>query len=92
MNDDSGTFNGKRIIRGGRHTVRTALYMATLVATRHNDVVRAKYQHQLARGKPKKVAMVACIRSLLGYLSVVINQELPPQPAQAPEENTAEKA
>jgi len=77
MNDDSGTITGKRMIRGGRHTVRTALYMGTLVATRHNEVVRSKYQALLARGKPKKVALTACMRSLLGYLSAVVNQ---PQP------------
>ncbi len=73
MNDDSGTIKGRRTIRGGRHTVRTALYMATLVATRHNPVVKAKYQALVTRGKPKKVALVACMRSLLTYLSVVVN-------------------
>jgi transposase len=73
MNDDSGTIKGKRMIRGGRPTVRAALYMATLVGTRHNAVVKAKYEHLVARGKPKKVAIVACMRSLLGYLSVVVN-------------------
>lgn len=76
MNDDSGNIKGKRTIRGGRPTVRAALYMATLVGTRHNVVVKAKYQHLVARGKPKKVAIVACMRSLLGYLSVVVNTPL----------------
>jgi len=79
MNDDSGTIVGKRMIKGGRHTVRTALYMGTLVATRYNDVVRAKYQALLARGKPKKVALIACMRSLLGYLSAVVNQPAQPK-------------
>ena len=81
MNDDSGTIVGRRMIRGGRHTVRTALYMGTLVATRYNDVVRAKYQTLLARGKPKKVALIACMRSLLGYLSAVVNQTAPTKKA-----------
>jgi transposase len=76
MNNDSGAMRGQRAIRGGRHTVRAALYMAALVGTRHNPVVRAKYQHLVARGKPKKVAIVACMRSLLGYLSVVVNTPL----------------
>jgi transposase len=73
MNDDSGTIKGQRAIRGGRQTVRSALYMGTLVATRHNEVVRARYQGLVSRGKPKKLAIIACMRALLGYLSVVVN-------------------
>lgn len=73
LNDDSGFHHGKRTIRGGRHTVRTALYMATLTASRYNPVVKSKYKALVARGKPKKVALVACMRSLLGYLSAVVN-------------------
>src|SRR5208282_6023920 len=70
FNDDSGQFQGRRAIRGGRHTVRTALYMATLTAVRRNAVLKAHYQQLLARGKPKKLALTACMRKLLTYLNV----------------------
>jgi transposase len=69
-NDDSGTHQGRRYIRGGRGTVRTALYMATLTSVRRNAVLQAHYRQLLARGKPKKVALVACMRKLLTYLNV----------------------
>jgi transposase len=46
--------------------------MATLVATRHDPVVRARYQHLKARGKPKKVALVACMRTMVNYLTSVL--------------------
>ena len=49
--------------RSGRATVRAALYMATLVATRRDPVIKAYYQHLKGRGKPKKVALVACMRA-----------------------------
>jgi transposase len=68
--DDSGQHHGLRTIRGGRHTVRTALYMATLTAVRRNAVLKAHYQQLVARGKPKKVALTACMRKLLTYLNV----------------------
>lgn len=61
---DSGTREGQRIIAGGRVHVRIALYMATLVAVRHNDLIRAHYQHLVAAGMAKKVARVACMRSV----------------------------
>lgn len=69
MNHDSGQYRGKRYTQGGRSTVRRALYMATLVACRHNHVIRAHYQHLLAQRKPKKVALVACMRKMLIYLN-----------------------
>jgi len=65
LNNDSGQHRGQRCIWGGRAAVRTALYMATLVATRHNPRIRACYQALLARGKARKVALVACMRKLL---------------------------
>ena len=71
-NDDSGQHRGRRRIRGGRATVRRALYMATLVATRHNPVIRAYYQHLQEQGKAKKVALVACMRKLLIRLNALI--------------------
>jgi transposase len=70
--DDSGGVHGKRAIAGGRASVRKVLYMATLVATRHNVVIRAFYQRLLAKGKPKKVALVACMRKLLTILNAMV--------------------
>lgn len=72
MNDDSGKRGGYRAIRGGRTDVRNALYMATLVATRHNDRIRLYYQHLLAKGKKKLVALTACMRKLLIILNTMI--------------------
>lgn len=69
---DSGKMHGKRAIWGGRASVRTALYMATLSATRFNSVIRAHHQHLLALGKPFKVALVACMRKLLTILNAII--------------------
>ena len=69
---DSGLMRGRRTIWGGRATVRTVLYMATLVATRHNATIRAFYQRLLAAGKAKKLAITACMRKLL----VIINAML----------------
>lgn len=72
FNRDSGKFRGKRRIGGGRASVRAVLYMATLVATRHNPVVKAWYQRLLAAGKPKKLALVACMRKLLVVLNAMM--------------------
>ena len=72
FNRDSGKFRGKRHIRGGRARVRAVLYMATLVATRHNPVVKVWYQRLLASGKPKKLALVACMRKLLVVLNAMV--------------------
>lgn len=72
MNRDSGKKQGKRYIVGGRAAVRRSLYMATLPATRFNPVIKAHYQHLLAKGKPKKVALVACMRKLLLHLNSLL--------------------
>jgi transposase len=77
FNRDSGRFQGKRHIRGGRSSVRTPLYMATLAATRFNPVIRTFYQHLLAQGKEKKVALVACMRKLLTILNAILRHRLP---------------
>lgn len=69
---DSGKFRGKRRIGGGRSDVRKVLYMSTLVATRHNPIIRAFYQRLIAAGKPKKVALTACMRKLLTILNAVV--------------------
>jgi transposase len=72
INHDSGKHKGKRMIQGGRTSVRCGLYMAALVATRHNPVIRDFYQRLLAKGKVKKVALVACMRKLLVILNAMI--------------------
>jgi transposase len=69
---DSGTLRGKRLVWGGRAPVRAALYMAALVATRRNPVIRTFYQRLLAAGKPKKVALTACMRKLLTILNAML--------------------
>lgn len=77
INRDSGLTRGRRAAWGGRSTVRTALYMATLVATRHNPVIRTHYQKLLATGKLKKVALVACMRKLLVILNAMLREHQP---------------
>lgn len=69
---DSGTLRGKRIVWGGRAPVRAVLYMGALVATRRNLVIRAFYRRLLAAGKPKKVALIACMRKLLTILNAMM--------------------
>lgn len=71
---ESGTWRGRRIIWGGRARVRTALYMATLVATRHNPIIAAFYGRLCAVGKPKKVALTACMHKLLTILNAIVRQ------------------
>jgi transposase len=72
FNRDSGTLRGKRKVWGGRGQVRAALYMAALVATRYNPVLREFYQRLCAAGKPKKVALTACMRKLLTILNTMV--------------------
>lgn len=72
FNCDSGKWRGKRAIWGGRMSVRSALYMAALVASQHNPVIRAFYERLLEAGKPKKVALVACMRKLLVILNAMV--------------------
>ncbi len=83
FNRDSGKLRGKRHISGGRARVRAVLYMATLVATRYNPVVKAWYQRLLAAGKPKKVALVACMRKLLVVLNAMMKTKTRWQPETA---------
>jgi transposase len=72
FNRDSGQGRGKREVWGGRAPVRAALYMGTLVATRHNPVLKEFYERLLRAGKPKKVALVACMRKLLSILNALM--------------------
>ena len=72
MNNDSGKSVGKRKTIGGRSTVRTTLYMATLTATRWNGTIKSFYQRLLAKGKPKKLALTAAMRKLLTILNALV--------------------
>lgn len=74
---DSGAMRGRRAIAGGRARVRSALYMAALVAARCNPAIRAFYQRLVAAGKPKKVALVACMRKLLTILTAMLRTRTP---------------
>ena len=69
---DSGLMRGRHTIWGGRRPVRAALYMATLVATRHNPTIRAFYERLCAGGKAKKLAITACMRKLLAILNAML--------------------
>jgi transposase len=77
LNRDSGTIRGKRTIWGGRAAVRAVLYMGALVASRYNPHIRAFYLRLIAAGKPKKVALVACMRKLLLLCNAVIRSQTP---------------
>jgi transposase len=72
MNKDSGKFQGKRIIRGGRHKVRTVLFVSIMSAIQCHPKLKPMYQRMVAAGKPKKVAMVACMRKQLTILNVMM--------------------
>jgi transposase len=80
MNRDSGQYRGHRTIRGGRTTVRRTLYMAALVAARHNPHLRPFYQRLRAAGKPGKVALVAVMRKLLAILNAMLKHKTPWKP------------
>jgi transposase len=77
FNQDSGKSKGQRRIQGGRKALRSLLYMATLSATVHNPVIRAHYQQLLQRGKSKRVALIACLRKLLGILNAMVRDQQP---------------
>jgi transposase len=80
FNHDSGRLRGKRFIQGGRYAVRSVLYMAALSATRFNPTIRVFYEHLLAAGKDKKVAIVACMRKLLTILNAMVRDNKTWQP------------
>jgi transposase len=72
LNCESGILRGRRIIWGGRAQVRAALWMGTLVAIRYNPIIRQFYTRLLAAGKPKKVALTACMHKLLTILNALL--------------------
>jgi len=80
LNRDSGQQRGRRVVWGGRAAVRAPLYMATLVATRRNPVIRTFYQRLRAAGKPPLVALVAAMRKLLTILNAMVKHEAPWHP------------
>ena len=77
LNRDSGTLRGRRTVWGGRATVRTALYMATVVAVRHNPALATAYRRLRGAGKPAKVALTACMRKLIVILNVILRDQPP---------------
>ena len=83
LSRDSGTLRGRRFVHGGRASVRAVLYMGALVATQCNVLIRAFYQRLLAAGKPKKLALVACMRKLLTILNMMLRTQRPWCPALA---------
>ena len=80
LNADSGHHKGKRITWGGRTAVRSALYMAALSAVRYNPVIKAFHQRLIAKGKPKKVALVACMHKILTILNAIVKSGSPWNP------------
>jgi len=80
LNCDSGKFRGRRIIWGGRASIRSTLYMGTLAAVRFNPVIEAFYQRLIADGKKPKVAITACMRKLLTILNAMIKNSTPWSP------------
>jgi transposase len=74
MNKESGAYKGKRRIRGGRHQVRTALFMAIMSAIRCNSVIKSYYGRLKLVGKTPKVAMVACMRKLITILNTMVKK------------------
>lgn len=83
LNRDSGTLAGRRTVWGGRARVRTALYMAALVASRHNPVIKEFYLRLCKAGKPKKVALTACMRRILLIVNSMIKNKQKWNPAVA---------
>jgi transposase len=77
LNRDSGTLRGRRTVWGGRARVREALYMGALIASRFNPAIKEFYERLVEAGKPKKVALVACMRKLLVILNAVMRERTP---------------
>ena len=84
FNCDSGKFKGQRHIWGGRFRVRNALFMGATSAIRFNPVIKAFYERLTQRGKPHKVALVACMRKMLTILNTMARTRQPWQPAYQP--------
>lgn len=74
---DSGTMKGKRTIWGGRAQVRSALFMAALSASKYNPAIKVFYDRLIAKGKCKKVALVACMRKLVIIMNTMVKNNEP---------------
>ncbi len=72
MNKESGKYKGKQITQGGRHQVRTVLFMAMMLAMQCNAKFKATYERLVAAGKPKKVAIIACVRKMVVILNSMV--------------------
>src|SRR5438128_9208268 len=77
LSRDSGTLRGRRFVQGGRASVRAVLYMGALVGIQRNVTLRAFYHRLVAAGKPKKLALVACMRKLLTILNTIVRTHRP---------------
>lgn len=77
FNHDSGKFKGQRRIRDGRQSVRNVLYMGTIAATRFNPVIKTFYDRLIGRGKPKKVALIACMHKLVNIINAMMRTGKP---------------
>ena len=77
INHDSGQHKGKRMINGGRAPVRASLYMGAVVAIRHNPIIKDFYERLLSRGKPKKLAITACVQKMLVILNAMVRDQKP---------------
>ncbi|PHS22655.1 MAG: IS110 family transposase [Methylophaga sp.] len=75
MNRESGAYCGKRRIRGGRAKIRTVLFMAMMSAIQSNPKFKGIYTRMVAAGKPKKVAIIACMRRLITILNTLVKKE-----------------
>lgn len=81
FNRDSGQMRGRRMVGGGRASIRAALYMAALAATRHNPQIATFYRRLRTAGKPAKLALTACMRKLLTILNAILRDRKPWQTA-----------
>ena len=75
MNKESGSYKGQRKIRGGRHRIRTVLFMAILSAIQSNVKFKTIYTKMVSAGKPKKVALIACMRRLMTILNTMVKND-----------------
>jgi len=75
FNRDSGFYRGKRRIKGGRQSIRKVLFMAALTAVKWNPVIKEFYERLLARGKVKKVAVIACMHKLLTIINAMVRAQ-----------------
>lgn len=84
FNVDSGVWRGSRHTWGGRATVRSVLYMAVVSGRRYNPLIKEFYERLVARGKPGKVALVACMRKLIVLRNAMVRDGVPFDPARVP--------